>query len=66
MPGMRWPQVIKDVGSVVRSGLEGAGKVFQTSALPLTIFNLNKCTAVAPHIHPNGAEIVFVLQGEKP
>ena len=57
------PQVVKDVGSVVRSGLEGAGKIFQTSAVPLAIFTLNKCTAVAPHIHPNGAETLFLIKG---
>jgi hypothetical protein len=51
-------------GTIRRSGLAGAGAAFRTSAIPLTIFELNKCTAVAPHIHPNGAETIFVLEGE--
>lgn len=53
-----------NLGSIVQSRGEGAGQVFSTSALPLTIFTLNKCVAVAPHIHPNAAETIFVLKGK--
>lgn len=38
--------------------------MFKTSAIPLAQFELNKCTAVAPHIHPNAAETIVVLEGE--
>lgn len=51
-------------GSILRSAGAGAGKFFASSAIPLAIFTLNKCAAVAPHIHPNAAETLFVLQGE--
>lgn len=54
----------RDVGSIVRSGTDGAGKFFKSSAIPLAIFTLNKCKAVAPHIHPNAAETLFVLKGK--
>lgn len=52
-------------GSIQRSAGAGAGKFFASSAIPLAIFTLNKCAAVAPHIHPNAAETLFVLQGER-
>ncbi len=57
-------QAFDGIGSIVRSAGEGAGAVFRTSAIPLAIFTLNRCTAVAPHIHPNSAETLFVLQGK--
>jgi hypothetical protein len=51
------------LGSVVRSFNSGAGRFFRTSHIPLAIFTLEKCRAVATHIHPNGAEELFVLKG---
>lgn len=56
-------QAFPDAGSIVRSAGAGAGFVFKTSAIPLAIFTLNQCSAVAPHIHPNAAETLFVLEG---
>ncbi len=50
-------------GTIRRSGLAGAGAFFKASAIPLAIFELKKCSAVAPHVHPDGAETIFVLQG---
>jgi quercetin dioxygenase-like cupin family protein len=51
-------------GSITGSGAVGAGAVFNTSRIPLTIFELERCASVAPHIHPNGAETVFALEGK--
>jgi hypothetical protein len=54
---------VSGVGSILRSGGVGAGAIFKTSAIPLAIFSLNRCCAVAPHVHPNAAETLFVIQG---
>lgn len=56
-------QAFPGAGNIVRSAGTGAGFVFKTSAIPLAIFTLNQCSAVAPHIHPNSAETLFVLEG---
>jgi hypothetical protein len=57
------PQNFPGRGSITGSGAVGAGSFYSTSRIPLAIFQLNKCTSVAPHIHPNGAETVFALKG---
>jgi quercetin dioxygenase-like cupin family protein len=51
-------------GSITGSNAVGAGAFYNTSRVPLAIFALEKCTSVAPHIHPNAAETVFVLEGK--
>jgi hypothetical protein len=56
--------VFPNAGSIQRSATAGAGAFFKDSAIPLAIFTLNQCTAVAPHIHPNAMETLFVLEGE--
>jgi hypothetical protein len=57
-------QFSPNLGKISRSAGTGAGLLFKDSAIPLAIFTLEKCTAVSPHIHPNGAETIFVLEGE--
>ncbi|EFN58471.1 hypothetical protein CHLNCDRAFT_140484 [Chlorella variabilis] len=62
--GTNQAQSFPGAGSIKRSGGAGAGAVFKSSAIPLALFTLNRCTAVAVHVHPNSAETLFVTQGK--
>ncbi|WP_289461104.1 hypothetical protein, partial [Klebsiella pneumoniae] len=39
-------------GTIRRSAGAGAGAFFASSAIPLAIFSVNRCCAVAVHVHP--------------
>ncbi|KAI3432269.1 hypothetical protein D9Q98_003829 [Chlorella vulgaris] len=57
-------QTFTGAGSIKRSAGAGAGLFFKSSAIPLAQFSLNRCTAVAVHVHPNSAETLFVTAGK--